>query len=296
MSWKIEQRRIPEAKFRQVVRDFSWMLVIDINDPGSSKKEEAASMPMNGFGSHLYYDYLVLSRRTGLHYALANGLRLDKDKSWVMQAEMLLFRPEDANKPSLHHREIRACCHAGYLSRQRCFYCDAPMGRDDPAPGTSCQAFVQVMRGPDPVPAMVGRADVVLQAARMQAGTPVQKAVREEVARLGLSTVPAIASAAYQLVLETGYLASLVRAELFSNARLSASRKLQFLEAQVEAVTAIAELKNLPDCQQQVPWLFRTPVRTVKQARSEADKVRKIAEGRRASKRGLLGGLLRLVG
>lgn len=256
MKWNDNNRRLSAAVFETIVQNTAWRMKLDYMGPDSTYNREARDLPLGGFGSMLCCDYYELAIARGLEYVTANGLRLDRDNSTVAGVEFILFRPFDLSKRSTHHaRKLEEArhCPRGYRPR-RCFFCgeeavERPWrngdssGTDWAFPDQQCRAYLDVMIGPDPVPALLKRVAVNVAAVdRLRQGPRDYKSVQ----------------AAFDEALELGLkfmrLADYVRPELFVEANTAAARKSDFNQAAAMALTAAADTLQLPDMRPCSPY------------------------------------------
>ncbi|MBY0549977.1 MAG: hypothetical protein K2W95_22070 [Candidatus Obscuribacterales bacterium] len=248
--WNDSTRELPPAQFKQIVQNVAWRLEIDFLGEGSSYNREGRDLPLSGFGSMLFCDYLELATKRGLEYIVANGLRLDRNCSTVTGVDMIVFRPFHLNEQSKHHArdlsdEARHCPR-GYGPR-RCFYCGEEATekrwRDGGNSGTDhtfgdekCSAFMDVMVGPDPVPGLVKRVAAAV-------GT-VNGLIRRS--KPDGNAVHAAYSHSVALGCMFMRMADFVRPELFVEAETAAARKAQFNEAAAMALTMAAKTVQIP--------------------------------------------------
>lgn len=160
--WNHEDRFVPEPKLEEIVPGVAWSLTINFYDrEGSSLEREASSLALNGFGSNLVHDYLVLATQKALAYIKEHGLRLDSDYSTVAGVSMVVFRAiePDVPTPRAYHQPVphMRLKHAG-----PCALC----GRNGWSHKDNCTAFLTAMGIPhDPDTGIVIDGTAATQAA-----------------------------------------------------------------------------------------------------------------------------------
>lgn len=252
MRWTNEQRRIPAATFKQIVKGVAWMLTIDFNGEGSTINTESSQLPLGGFGSHLYHDYMTLAQKSGVDYVLANGLRLDTDHTTVARVEMLLYRPDYPRRLSTHHAPGFQAPHIQQNYGEPCLNCGLKVDH------ARCPSVERAMLGPDCLPDWVKMVALFKDAVTLLTSwVPMLSASRRKaIAQTGLTSLDGTAQEGFRLVRMMGYLGSLVKNEVFKTEADALQRKAALLELRVNALKLLSKLSNTAKVRTSQHWLF----------------------------------------
>lgn len=69
-----------------------FVLTIDLLGPGSSMEAERKSLPLEGFGSMLCFDYLDLAKRKAAEFIKAGGYTIGHDRTTIRGVDMILLK------------------------------------------------------------------------------------------------------------------------------------------------------------------------------------------------------------